>query len=130
MPRKLSSWPTNESIEQRPYCARHLCWKTAFRAYLSELPLGKDVVVSLPDPLNGHGGSKEPISYSKNGKDDNKNYNQGKTCLHRCRKTIQDAPSITAILAASHPRIITIEGGAMKYKPKKSKQHKEGQYPW
>jgi len=69
--------------------------------------------VSLPDPLNGHGGSKETISYSKNGKDDNKNYNQGKTRLHRCRKTIQDAPSITAILAASHPRVVTIKGGAM-----------------
>lgn len=84
-----------------------------FRAYLSELPLGKDVVVSLPDPLNGHGGSKETISYSKNGKDDDKNYNQGKTRLHRCRKTIQDAPSITAILAASHPRVVTIKGRAM-----------------
>jgi len=69
--------------------------------------------VSLPNFLNSHGGSKEAISNSKNGKDDDKNYNQCKARLHGSRETVQNSPSITAILAASHPWIITIEGGTM-----------------
>lgn len=81
-----------------------------FTTYLSELSLSKDVVVSLPNPLYGHGSSKETISYAKNGKDDNENNNQSKACFHRCRKAIQDSPTITTVLAASHPWIIAIEG--------------------
>lgn len=42
---------------------------------LCEFPLGQDVIMSLPDPLNSHGSSKETISYAKYGKYDNKNDN-------------------------------------------------------
>lgn len=49
---------------------------------LSEFPLGQDVVVSLPDPLNGHGGSKEAISNAKNRKYNYKHNHQRKACFH------------------------------------------------
>lgn len=97
--------------------------------YLSKLPLSKNVVVFLPDPLNCHRGSKETVSYPQNGKNYNKNNNQCKACFHRCRKAIQYTPPITAILASSHSWVIAIERGAMQYEPKKSKQHKEGKHP-
>ena len=76
---------------------------------LCELPLGQDMVMSLPDPLNGHGGGKETISYAKDGKDDNKNDDQGKASLHRRWETIQNSPTIATVLAAGHPWVIAIE---------------------
>ena len=50
--------------------------------YLCKLPLGEDMIVPLPNSLNGHGGCKETISYTKNSKDDNENHHKGKACLH------------------------------------------------
>lgn len=52
------------------------------KLYLSKFAFGEDVVVSLPNPLDCHCGSKKPIGYTQNGKNDNKNDNQGKACLH------------------------------------------------
>lgn len=57
-------------------------FKIALGYYLCKLPLGEDMVVPLPNSLNGHGGSKKTISYTKNCKDDNKNNHKGKACLH------------------------------------------------
>lgn len=81
--------------------------------YLCQLPLGEDVVVSLPDSLNRHCGRKETISYTQNCKDNDKNNHKGKACLHGCWKAIQDAPSITTVLTTGHSWVIAIEGGAM-----------------
>ena len=81
--------------------------------YLCEFPLGEDVVVSLPDPLDGQSGSKETVSDAKNSKYDDKDNDQSEAGFHGCRKTIQNSPSVTTVLAASHARIITINGGAV-----------------
>jgi len=96
--------------------------------YLCKLPFGEDMVVPLPNSLNGHGGSKKTICYTKNCKDDNENNHKGKACLHGSGKAIQDAPSITTVLTTSHSGVIGIEGGAMQYETKKPNQYKEGQH--
>lgn len=56
--------------------------KTSLEPYFSQFPFGKNVVMPLPDPLNGHSSSKETISYAKDYKDYNKNDNECKTGLH------------------------------------------------
>lgn len=98
--------------------------------YLCKFPLGEDMVVPLPNSLNGHGGSKKTIRYTKNCKDDNENNHKGKACLHWSGKAIQDAPSITTVLTTSHSRVIGVEGGAMQYEPEKPNQYKKGQHSW
>lgn len=43
------------------------------RLYLCEFSFCEDVIVPLPDPLDGHCGRKKTISNTKNGKDNHKN---------------------------------------------------------
>lgn len=113
----MSSYITVISLSIRCVCV----YNKDGNYYLSKLLLGEDVVVSLPDSLNRCRGSKEAICNAKNGKDNDKNKNQCNTCLHGCRKTILDSPSITTVVAASHARVTAIKRRGMQYEPKKSK---------
>lgn len=58
------------------------------------------MIVTLPDPLDSHGCSQKPIRNPKNGEDDDKNDNKGKTRLHGGREAVKDAPAIAAVAAA------------------------------
>lgn len=87
-----------------------MLWGHKQEACLCELPLGKDVVVPLPDPLDCHGCRKKTICDAEDGEDDNKNDKQSKAGFHGSWEAIQNAPSVTAVAAPGNARVTVIEG--------------------
>jgi hypothetical protein len=58
------------------------------------------MIVTLPDPPDGHGCSQKTIGNSKNGEDNNKDNYKSKACLHGGREAVKYAPPIAAVSAA------------------------------
>lgn len=83
----------------------------------------------LPDPLNGHSCREKTIGNSKDGKNYDKDNNQGKASLHGSGEAVKNAPPIAAVAASSHAWIVVIERRAVQYEPEKPKQHKENHHP-
>lgn len=78
------------------------------RTHLGQNSFGEDVVMPLPYSLDCHRGCKEAINDTQDSENHHEKNQKCSASLHRGREAVQNAPSVAAVPASCHARIIVV----------------------